>query len=332
MLHKSTVNFTVIIVILLGLSLVLYANTALANVSEETPTSYQIGEAWSRIFFDNTFTNDNILNRIIHATAKIVIPEAETSGMRAQQGTAFYLGKFNGEHLMMTNYHVMSGSTQCRNFRSGNRIQAKIYFETGNRKIFPCLRIIATFENLEATFFTISVPNSEESRFQNLALKFDFKRTYNPGDKLLTAGYGSFNNPHARLTYENSETCMLISNTSEPHWVLFEDQKAHKIFHSWSFSHSCEISPGDSGSPLVSRLTGKVIGLNWATNTSKAVSLQNSATVRNIMLSQDPSMWTDLSYGVPNLSILAAIQVKNDPILNEFINSNLEDSLVDNLQ
>lgn len=315
-------RFTITIAILLGL--ILNANIALAKA--KTPVSYQIGEDWSRIFFKN-FTNDRVLNHVLSATAKVEIPAS--LGIVPAQGSAFYVGQFNGEYLMMTNHHVISNFSQCR-YPGPGRVRAKITFATGDH--YDCARIVATFENIETTFFTINVPDSKKGLFQNLALKLDFKRTYKAGDKLLTAGYGTFDNPRAKLTYENSDTCELVSNTSEPHWLSFVNSKSKRTVQAWSFSHACEISPGDSGSPIVSRLTGKVIGLNWATETNKPMSLRDSATIQNMIQDQDPFMWRDLSYGVPNLSILPAIQVKNDPILNEFINSNLEDSLVDNLQ
>lgn len=298
--------------ILAGLSLVLLANAALAqefnlyslDLNKKTK-QYVVGETWSREFVNGSLTSTEALNKVIKATARV--------DLKTDQGTAFYLGKFNGEHLMLTNYHVMSDVTQCS--RNG-----KIYFEYLNKK-FRCKAIIAKFKNFEATFFTIHVRKKEEYLLENLALKFDFKNEYKSGHKVVTAGYGIHENSKRKLTYENSQTCVVATTNFQGNFLTVTKESV--TYGAYSFVHACEISPGDSGSALVSETTGKVIGLNWATAESKPLDLLNTLTVFDWIEKQVPALWNSMSYAVSATNLQATIMSSDKDILHQFVKAQL---------
>jgi hypothetical protein len=287
--------------ILLGVSLVLFAEIALAR----SPDQLQIGEQWSRVFFNGQLTGDESLNNLIKATARI--------DLRTQSGTAFYVGKFLGKHIMVTNNHVLSDSEECVT-------DGKIYFQYTNHK-YRCGRIIARFKDLELTFFSIHVAPKDEYLFENLALKFDFAKEHLPGERVITAGYGYHLNPGYRLTYENSPTCLIATPTVTPRFIQVRNDEG--VFNSWSFVNACEISPGDSGSALVDPNSGRVVGVNWATSSAKPMVLQNSYTVYDWIKTQNQMLWPSLSQGIPNSRILQKIRENRHPVLMEFLRANL---------
>ncbi len=293
--------------ILAGLSLVLFANAALAQDFKifnlkSNKKQLQIGEEWSRTTYDGKLTSTEALNSAIKATARV--------DLKNEQGSAFYLGKFNGVHLMLTNYHVLSEQEVCRT--------GKVYFAY-LQKSFRCGLIIDKFRDLEATFFTIRVDKKDEYRFENIALKFDFVNEYKPGHRLVTAGYGIERNNNGKLTYENSQTCVVATTTYKT--VLLTVQSEEKSYKARSFVHACEISSGDSGSAVISESTGKVVGLNWATSTSKPIALLNSLNVYEWIEKQSNLLWSYMSYAVPGGEIMNAIKASKNVTLNEFVNS-----------
>jgi hypothetical protein len=291
-------RFILAISILLGLSLVLLAESALAK----TTSQLQIGEEWSRIPYQGLTTNES-LNTLIKGTGRI--------DLRDESGTALYLGKFQGKHLMVTNYHVFPNSSDCATGR--------VYFQSLNRS-YRCLRVVSSLRNIELTFFTIRVSQSDEYKFQNMALKFDFVHEQKPGEKIVTTGHGISRNPGHKLTYEASSTCMVATSTQYPHFIQVKNSAG--LFNAWSFVHACEVSQGDSGSGLMDEASGKLIGINWATSSNKPNMLLNSNAVLDWIDRQVAELWPSLSLGIPNSKILTSIQQQGNSMLMDFIRSN----------
>jgi hypothetical protein len=285
----------------------LLAEGAFAKVraAPQLPESLQVGEQWSRIFYDGQLTGDEALNSLLKATARI--------DLKKQSGTAFYVGKFLDRHIMVTNNHVLSTTADCEN-------SGRVYFQYLDRK-FRCSRIISRFKNIELTFFSIRVSAKDEYLFENLALKFDFANEHFPNEKIITAGHGYHLNSNYYLTYENSSTCVIATPTNDPHFLEVKNDSG--TFNAWSFIHACEISPGDSGSAIVSEATGRVIGVNWATSSAKPAILQNSNVVFDWIKTQNPLLWGSLSQGIPNSVILQSIREQKHPVLMEFLRANL---------
>ena len=314
-------RFISILAIILGLSLVLYSNTALSADTAEfsyerkggiiqhalrkEKKQYQIGETWSRLPYSEIKVPTDSLLKALSATAQINVRDGNA-------GTSFYLGKVGDHHLMVTNYHVMSTLKECKK-TTGKFTVAK--------KRFRCQRILNAIPHTETTFFTIGI--SENDGIE--PLMFDFINEYKPGHKIVVAGYGEHKNFPSKLTYDNSPTCVVATSTFKPKFLSsLEDSK---IYSAYSFVHACEISRGDSGAALLSESTGKVIGVNWATSTRKASELQFSNTVLDWIENNDSRMWSSMSYGVPALEILNALRQSKEPILHEFISMTLASPL-----
>ena len=68
----------------------------------------------------------------------------------------------------------------------------------------------------------------------------------------------------------------------------------------WSFALGCEVSHGDSGSSIVNRLTGEVIGIIWTGRIPKAERVQRTSHLDLILDENDQDeIWGQLSYAVP---------------------------------
>lgn len=304
--------------ILLGISIILYANAVLAassaNLIVQTekaqPERLQIGEAWSRVQYDGKYTSTDALNKVIAATARV--------DLKDQRGTSFYLGQYGEEHLMLTNYHVMSSVQQCRS--------ATVYFRESQKR-FRCGRIVKAFADTESTFFTIRVSTDQTHFIRGKELPFDFSSEYKPGHKLVVAGYGIYGNPKDNLTLESSQTCVVVSTTFAPRKLSIKSKSDNKVYTAYSFAHACEISNGDSGAALMSEITGKVVGLNWATSTAKPTDLLKSPTVFDWIEKNDPRIWNSLSYGIPALNIAVNIHNSDDILLKQFVQANVAENL-----
>lgn len=314
-----SVRFIGTIAVLLGLSLVLFANTVLANTNfirqalAPSHERYQIGETWSRVPYDGRLTSTEALNKAISATARVL---TQLNNSEQSTGTSFYLGKVGHQHVMMTNYHVMSTFRECKN--------TKLYFPSLKLN-FRCGRILGAFADTESTFFTIQVSNKNEWHLENKALQFDFVNEYKPGHKIVVAGFGIYNNHRQLLTYDNSQTCVVATTTYQSRKLY--SKQGSTIYGAYSFVHACEISKGDSGAAIVSEETGKVIGINWATSTAKPAELLSTHTVFDWIEKKDSRIWSSLSYGVPAGNIMNDIKKSKEPILHELLSMNLASNL-----
>ena len=70
-------------------------------------------------------------------------------------------------------------------------------------------------------------------------------------------------------------------------------------YKAWSFSHTCDISHGDSGSAMVDRNTGKPVGIVWTGRVPKNARGQNSAYLAEVLATDHAAVWAEMNYGVP---------------------------------
>src|SRR3712207_6050691 len=79
-------------------------------------------------------------------------------------------------------------------------------------------------------------------------------------------------------------------------------------YKAWSFSHACDISHGDSGSAMVDRRTGEVVGIVWTGRIPKSAEYQNSATLMELLRLPQPAIWNQLSYAVPAVKMAEVLK------------------------
>jgi hypothetical protein len=212
-------------------------------------------------------------------------------------GTAFYLGKINGRHLMGTNHHVQP-SLNC---------QGSVRFQVLG-KSFPCKQIFGHWTAVDFALFEISVPAIEESTLLNLGRNFAFDRPLQNGQLLMTIGHGVAANSGRKLVANQDSDCKVFSETNEFRFMGDPDEYNPGEYQAWSFANGCDVSHGDSGSAMVDRLTGEPVGIIWTGRIPKSAETQNSKNLDDWLRTKNEKIWKELSYAVPAAKIREVLQ------------------------
>lgn len=237
---------------------------------------YQIGNEWGK-------------KPVTAAQLSSSSPEfvrAATATASYGGGTAFYLGKFNGQHVMGTNHHVQP-SMRCRGHASF-QVLAKNY---------ACVQVLGHWTAIDFALFTIEVPAADEANLISIGKNFNFDRPLVAGQPLLTIGHGVADNPRRRLVANQDSDCKVFSD--EYRFMADPDEFNPGTYQAWSFANGCDVSHGDSGSAMVDRLTGEPVGIIWTGRIPKNPEAQDSAKIDEWLRTQSPEIWKQLSYAVP---------------------------------
>ncbi len=242
---------------------------------------YQIGEVWGK----HEVTAQELENKIIHRAA------LGTASVRMGGATSFYIGKFNGYHVMATNYHVYSDTSQC--------VGRPVRFISMN-KVFKCVAFLGAWSKIDLALYTIDVVTPEdEAVFAQLAGNFAFKSSIHQNQPLLTLGYGLAMNPSYKLTINYDSDCRVFSGDGEFVDLKDPDTMNPAPYTAVSFSNGCDISHGDSGSAVLDRSTGALLGLVWTGATPKDPKVRSEDYLLDLVKLHRPEIWTQLSYAIP---------------------------------
>jgi hypothetical protein len=242
--------------------------------------SYRIGDEWGkRPVTQQDQERSPQLARIAQATARV------------GGATGFYLGKFAGHHVVATNHHVCPRSSSCLN--------STIRFPLLNMS-FRVTKLFGTWTDIDLALLSINVPDArQESRLADVAGSFAFDLPLAPGQELITVGFGAGNNPGRALVANQDSDCKVFSQTGDFRFMADPDEVNPGPYRAWSFANGCDVSHGDSGSAMVDRASGRVIGIIWTGKVPKNERVQRSSYLEEILGMSDGDVWTELSYAVP---------------------------------
>ncbi|MCO4756107.1 MAG: trypsin-like peptidase domain-containing protein [Bacteriovoracaceae bacterium] len=253
-------------------------------VTQANENPYQLGSAWSKL-------------PITHETLNSLPENLRTSSLSTAKflgGTSFYLGKFDGRHVMATNYHVLPSPLNCYGL---NRAHFPIF-----NKSFSCKNFIAGIPQIDMTLFEIRVPQKDEQDLETLTFKFgdDTKES-----ALYGLGFGGWGNPKRQLLLSHDKNCKFFSKEiremSDPDTINPVDYKV------WSKAIGCDFSHGDSGAPIFN-VEGEFLGIFWTGSAPKPQYLKNDAYLDQIMKDGSEVIWTELSYMSPASKIKESFQ------------------------
>jgi len=250
--------------------------------------SYRLGDEWGK----RPVTMDNLANAT-PAFRRAALATASVGG-----GTAFYLGKFNGAHVVATNHHVMPNDS-C-SYRS-----ARFRLLGVNA---PCESFLGTWQEIDLTLFTVRVAPSDEQKLLPVAGNFRFHENVNGGQKLLTIGFGTAGNPGGALMANQDSDCYVFSPSGEYRLMADPDQYNPGSYRAWSFALGCDCSHGDSGSAIVDRDSSQVVGIIWTGRIPKTPEMQSSARLSAIFANKQEAIWDQLTYAVPAIKIGQVLQ------------------------
>ena len=243
---------------------------------------YQIGDEWGKkpVTAERLQSESPAFRRAALATA------------RMGGATAFYLGKFNGHHVMATNHHVLPEPSACL----GNQAR----FPLLDNKRFTCKTFYGEWTDVDLALFEIEVTQPEdEALLAPLARNFNFDGNLTPGQLLLTIGFGVADNPRREMMANQDSDCKVYSATNDFHFMGDPDEFNPGPYKAWSFANGCDVSHGDSGSAMVDRVTGDVVGLIWTGKIPKNAKVRERAYLDELFKTQGPNVWTELSFAVP---------------------------------
>jgi hypothetical protein len=282
-----------------------------AVASAPDPISYQIGSEWSKtpIHSNNIASFEPSIRRLALVTAKI------------RGGTAFYLGKYRGLHVIATNHHVCPLGAVCLNQIAEFTLLGKKYKIEG---------WLGTFKSVDLTLMALKVPLEDEFLFEGKGTTFSYKYELKAGQKLVTLGFGAAGNPNSELVVSQDSDCIILSANGAVRLMPDPDTTQPAPDLVWSFANGCDLSHGDSGSPIIDRESGALIGLIWTGKMPKDPKIQSSTYVQNRVGTQDEAVWTEFSYAVPASKIPEAViqYMKDRPYLTDETRATLNEIIM----
>jgi hypothetical protein len=247
---------------------------------------YQIGSTWGKSIIkqDSLENSSPAIRRAAKATARVRLGFGGA--------TAFAIGQRGDQVLMATNHHVIGSEDQCQN--------AGISFEMLGISSLQCDRIIETSTDLDLTIFTISGTTAEQvSKIVSVAKSFN-KDEPRKGRTLATIGYGVAGNPGQRNLMKGlDEDCKIFSPDGESRFMADPDEFNPGPHMTWMFAIGCDVSHGDSGSAIVDRESGDVIGIVSTGKIPKDVKVRESTYLSGIYDAASEDVWKELTYAVP---------------------------------
>lgn len=254
-----------------------------------TVRDYQMGDEFGK----------KAVTTAVLADATDAFKRAASATAKVGGATGFYLGKFGGAHVMATNHHVQP-SMSC----SGSSTFPLL----GNLRV-PCKKVYGTWPNIDLALFEITVARPEdEAKLAAVAANFTFNDEIEKGAALITVGFGIAGNSQRVMMGNQDSDCRVLSKTAEYRLMADPDEFNTASYKAWSFSHTCDISHGDSGSAMVDRRTGKPVGIVWTGRIPKKASVQSSAYLEQVFGTDHADVWNEMNYAVPATKIREHIE------------------------
>jgi hypothetical protein len=243
--------------------------------------TYQMGSEWGK----KPVTQD-VLTQKYPAFVR-----ASKAAARAGGGTGFYLGTFAGYHVMATNHHVFPMASSCL----GSEIRFPLLGVNGR-----CETFFGTWTDVDLALFAVKVDSTESlQKMESVAKNFDFRSSLKAGQDLVTVGFGVARNRSRAPVANDDHDCRVISKDNSFVFMADPDDINPGPYKAWSFAHGCDVSHGDSGSAMVDRATGNVVGILWTGRIPKQARVQDSFYLDTLVGTDHEDVWEQLSYAVP---------------------------------
>lgn len=243
---------------------------------------YQVGSEWGKklVTVEALAEKSEQYKRAAYATAKVQLTQGNA--------TSFYLGEFNGHHIMATNHHVLEDETAC--------LTGRFTFTLLKQKA-KCITFLGHWPEIDLALFEVELSQEAAIALKPYGRNLKFDAQFKPGQPLVTIGYGIADNPGRVLMGNEDSDCKVFS--SESKLMADPDDINPADYSAWSFANGCDISHGDSGSAMVDRETGDVLGIIWTGRIPKNPKVQDSKYLDDLLKTDSPEIWKELSYAVP---------------------------------
>ncbi len=249
---------------------------------------YRVGPEWGKSKIDSQAlaTMTPQLQRASKATAFV--------GLGFSGGaTAFALREKDGAVWLATNHHVIGNKAACS--------KATIKFPHLGISGLKCQKIIGTWKDIDLTVFEIA-PTSEANKalILSVAKNFAFDQSIVKGTKMFTAGFGVAGNSLQRnMMGSQDDDCKVFSADDEFRFMKDPDEVNPGPDLVWGFATGCDISHGDSGSAVLNRETGELMGIIFTGKIPKVASVQSRDWLDDAYNTSSENVWKELNFAVP---------------------------------
>lgn len=308
---------------LMIISLFLVATSSLAS-----ETQLSVGSTFGRSFF-SAQEKSKIPSHLLRAARSAAVFD---------KASAFYIGEFEGRHLVATNAHTFMTNDEewdvedylnkpvesCKIFPGFAESEAREVGFGLIQRYFSCKVLIGIWPEIDFAIFEIE--NKDNFTFSNMGLDISSKQHISFGQPLAMFSYSPYNNPGYinidlpdtevqvgfDLAYTQDEHCRSFINQSEATLLYDNEEKLNGV---WSFPIGCDIAPGDSGSPVVDEKTGLFSGIIWAGAEVRDIKAYDDKYLSSVLSGDvsleetDSFVWTQLNYAVPAHKILDVISM-----------------------
>lgn len=289
----------------------------------------RIGDRWDKeVVTEKSFDRlPDQVQKLVHATASVayrrrapvtLAPGSMNQFERPADGSAIYLGAFQGEHLMMSNRHVMPSRGACQ-----NAVVVFKDFKTGKSWQFFCKDVWLTLspgdrDRTDVSFFTIDAATNEwgipgrakrNRRFLvGREASLDFRSPLWAGTRLAQAGYGKARDLAQGISVQHGGDCMILSRGLE--MVRVRLGGGFPVMD--VLAMGCDGAIGDSGSGIMDLASGRVIGLFAAVSYSldeKGKPKNDHALIQDSALLE---LWVSLLGPVPDAQGVSSLVPLSD--------------------
>lgn len=241
---------------------------------------YRLGDEWGK----------HPVSTADLATAREAFRRGALATAKTGGATGFYLGKFAGVHVMATNHHVFESASQC--------LRRRVSFPLSGVSV-TCVDFLGSWPEVDLALFVVNVDKADEAKLAAVAANFQYNDDVKIGQNLLTIGFGVAGNWMGNVMANEDSDCYVFSNTGEYRQMADPDRWNPGTYRAWSFALGCDVSHGDSGSAILDRESGKVVGIIWTGRIPKSESVQKSAHLTELAKTGGEEIWEELSYAVP---------------------------------
>lgn len=295
----------------LSILFILSAQVALALPYGDEET-YRTGDEWGKkpVVQQELSQKPVSFQRAAYATAHV------------GSATGFYLGQFNGYYIMATNHHVCPRESAC--------LGKSVNFPLLNLN-FTINKFFGHWSDIDLALFAIDVKTQEQSQvLTKVAANFAFNEHLHQDQELITIGFGIGGNLDRKMMANEDSDCRILSGYDEYKFLPDPDELNPADYKAWTFIHGCDVSHGDSGSAMVDRKTGHVLGIVWTGRIPKSTTAQSSVAIEQMERQNDPALWKELNYAVPAIKMKDFfVELLRSGNLNKDVANTLQ-ALIDN--
>ncbi|MCX6118571.1 MAG: trypsin-like peptidase domain-containing protein [Proteobacteria bacterium] len=252
---------------------------------------YQIGPEWGKqpVTSQNVATLTPELQRAAKATAYV--------GLGFGGATAFVIGQKDGSIRMATNHHVIGKDSDCR--------KASIKFPLLGISGLKCEKLIGTWNEIDLTVFVLAGGTTQQRELiLSVAQNFAFDHKVVKGTKMFSVGFGvAGNSGQKNMMTVQDEDCKVYSKDSEVRLMKDPDEINPGPDLVWGFAFGCDVSHGDSGSAVLDRDSGEVMGIVFTGKIPKVSTVRDRSWLDNAFETNSESVWKELNFAVPAAKI-----------------------------